>query len=308
MKFELNFLPTNASDEDIFEEIRRVDFLVGKDILTRTDFDKQGKINSSTLVRRFDNWHNVLIKAGIGHKYSGRSVTEKMIEQKAKFLKDVEIIGELQRIAKILNKNSITVDDIRHNSSIIGPKIISRRFGSWANGIKKAGLEISQFGHRYANEEYFENLLNVWTHHGRQPLLREMNEPPSEISSSVYEKRFDGWRKALEAFVARMNQEEQIDGRVFKTENTGKAVRQEIKKHSVAVEDRHGISLGLRYKVLSRDKFKCVKCGVSPATDHNCKLHIDHIAPFSKAGKTILDNLQTLCENCNLGKGGRLFT
>ena len=40
MKFELNFLPKNATDEDIFEEIRRIDSLVGKAILTRTDYDK----------------------------------------------------------------------------------------------------------------------------------------------------------------------------------------------------------------------------------------------------------------------------
>jgi len=166
MKFELNFLPANATDEDIFEEIRRVDSLVAKTILTRSDFDRHSKIHSSTLVRRFDNWRNVLIKTGLGHKYSGRSVSEKMIEQKAKFLKNEEIINELQRIAKLLNKNSITVDDIRHNSSIIGPKIVVRRFGTWANGIKKAGLEISLFGHRYSDEEYFENLLNVWTYHG----------------------------------------------------------------------------------------------------------------------------------------------
>lgn len=307
MKFELNFLPANATDEDLFEEIRRVDSLVGKDILTRTDYDKHSKIHSSTLVRRFDNWQNVLTKAGLSNKYSGRSVTDKMLEQKAKFLKDEEIISELQRIAKLLNKNSITVEDIRHNSTVIGPKIISRRFGSWANGIKKAGLEISQFGHRYSDEEYFENLLNVWTHHGRQPLLREMNETPSEITSGAYENRFDGWRKALEAFVVRMNQEEQADEQVFKKETLEQSVRQEIKKHSVVAEDRHGIPLGLRYKVLSRDKFKCVKDGRSPATDPACRLHIDHIVPFSKGGKTILENLQTLCEDCNLGKGNRHF-
>ncbi|MBI1820007.1 MAG: HNH endonuclease [Nitrospirae bacterium] len=58
---------------------------------------------------------------------------------------------------------------------------------------------------------------------------------------------------------------------------------------------------------MSRDKFKCARCGTSPATDPTCRLHIDHSIPFSKGGKTILNNLQTLCEKCNLGKGNRHF-
>lgn len=299
MKYELNFLPTNATDEDLFEEIRRVDSHVSKDILTRKDYDKYSKIHSSTLVSRFGSWQNVLTRAGLGHKYSGRSITDKMLENKAKYLKDDEIISELQRIAKLLNKNFITREDLEHNSTIIGSKIISSRFGTWANGIKKAGLEISQYGHRYSEDEYFENLLNVWTYHGRQPLLRHMDESPSGISSGAYENRFDGWRKALEAFVARMNQDEQI----FKKEIREKPIKQDIKNHSIDVEDRHGIPLGLRYKVLCRDKFKCVKDGRSPATDPTCRLQVDHIVPFTKGGKTILENLQTLCEECNLGKG-----
>ncbi|MBA3804703.1 MAG: HNH endonuclease, partial [Acidobacteria bacterium] len=31
-------------------------------------------------------------------------------------------------------------------------------------------------------------------------------------------------------------------------------------------------------------------------------LHVDHIRPWSKDGETLLENLQTLCSECNLGK------
>ena len=63
--------------------------------------------------------------------------------------------------------------------------------------------------------------------------------------------------------------------------------------------------LGLRYQVLKRDRFRCVKCGRSPATELNINLHIDYIVPFSLGGKTIIDNLQATCQDCNLGKGNR---
>ncbi|MBR5903681.1 MAG: HNH endonuclease, partial [Clostridia bacterium] len=58
----------------------------------------------------------------------------------------------------------------------------------------------------------------------------------------------------------------------------------------------------LRYQVLKRDNFKCCACGASPAKDPSVELHIDHIVPWSKGGETVIDNLQTLCSKCNLGK------
>ncbi len=58
----------------------------------------------------------------------------------------------------------------------------------------------------------------------------------------------------------------------------------------------------LRFEVLVRDKFTCRFCGASPNKDPSVTLHIDHIMPWSKGGKTTLSNLQTLCSTCNLGK------
>ena len=62
------------------------------------------------------------------------------------------------------------------------------------------------------------------------------------------------------------------------------------------------IGAGLRYQVLKRDNYKCCICGASPAKDPSIELHIDHIIPWSKGGETVIDNLQTLCSRCNLGK------
>ena len=62
------------------------------------------------------------------------------------------------------------------------------------------------------------------------------------------------------------------------------------------------IGLQLRFKVLQRDNFKCCACGASPAKDPSVELHIDHIVPWSKGGETTLENLQTLCSKCNIGK------
>lgn len=62
------------------------------------------------------------------------------------------------------------------------------------------------------------------------------------------------------------------------------------------------IGLQLRFKVFKRDNFKCCLCGASPAKDPTVELHVDHIIPWAKGGETTLDNLQTLCSKCNIGK------
>ena len=66
------------------------------------------------------------------------------------------------------------------------------------------------------------------------------------------------------------------------------------------IKKRRAISLGLRYRILTRDNNTCQCCGAK-ASD-GVQLHIDHIKPVSKGGTNILENLQTLCKDCNLGK------
>ena len=74
------------------------------------------------------------------------------------------------------------------------------------------------------------------------------------------------------------------------------------KKKRVQRKTSRNVSDKLRYQVLKRDHFRCCICGASPAKDAAVELHIDHIIPWSKGGETVLDNLQTLCSRCNLGK------
>lgn len=62
----------------------------------------------------------------------------------------------------------------------------------------------------------------------------------------------------------------------------------------------------VRAQVLERDGFRCRRCGTG--TQFGARLVIDHIHPFSKGGKTKIENLQTLCVECNAGKRDRLPT
>jgi 5-methylcytosine-specific restriction endonuclease McrA len=173
-----------------------------------------------------------------------------------------------------------------------------KRFTSWGNALAVAGLS-NRFDDSkiaFTDEERFENLLTTWTALGRQPLYREMAEPPSLIAVDSYVKRWGSWRKALEAFVDRVNQDAPNETRSVSKTSASKKVS--------AKRTPRNIPLGLRYTVLNRDRFRCVVDGRSPAT-HPVTLHVDHIKPWAEGGETVLENLRTLCSDCNLGKGVR---
>ena len=59
----------------------------------------------------------------------------------------------------------------------------------------------------------------------------------------------------------------------------------------------------LKRQVKIRDNYTCQCCGKYMPDEVG--LHIDHITPVSRGGKSILPNLQVLCDKCNLRKGNR---
>lgn len=80
--------------------------------------------------------------------------------------------------------------------------------------------------------------------------------------------------------------------------------RLEYQDRRMANDAEHAkVTRAMRYEVLRRDGFRCVKCG--RGREDGVKLHVDHIKPVSRGGKSEMDNLQTLCEDCNCGKGNR---
>lgn len=68
-------------------------------------------------------------------------------------------------------------------------------------------------------------------------------------------------------------------------------------------KERSLMSDSLRYDVLKRDNFRCTICGRTAAD--GIKLHVDHIMPVAKGGKTEMNNLRTLCNQCNSGKSDK---
>lgn len=197
---------------------------------------------------------------------------------------DQDLIDDLKRVADELAKDKVTIDEYNdrgkyHNSTL------NRRFGSWFKALEKAGLKKTRVLN-ISNEELFENLFDVWTNLGRQPKYNDLTKNVSKYSSGTYEKRFGGWRKSLEAFVAFVNEDELPEKNI------------ELQKSNYKRTPRN-INWRLRATTLMKDA-KCKLCGAT--SQDGATLHVDHIVPWANGGETVSENLQILCKRCNIGK------
>jgi hypothetical protein len=143
----------------------------------------------------------------------------------------------------------------------------------------------------------------VWRQLGHRPSRNEWEASNPRYSYTTYKTRFHGWINACIAFIDFKSGGSLLHDQPEppRKEDYGAEV-----KNVLPDEEKRNIPLKLRLAVLKRDSFRCVFCGKSPATHAGVALHIDHMVPFSEGGRTEIDNLQTLCEECNLGKGNAL--
>lgn len=310
-KFELSRLESydNAS---LLSELRRVASVVSSPVLTRAEFDRHSKASASVICGRFGGWSKALSLAGLSDRYSGTAENARLIAHGARTFSDAELLSELHGIAAKLGVNSLTMPQFNRHATM-NAETLRRRFGSWRKALERVGLTICNLGKRYSETDYFENLLKVWTQYGRQPTYGEMGRPPSLIRAKAYEAKWGRWRNALKAFLARVNndvansRETEASSSFQKPARASRAPSTRTNgKSPIETKLPRAISLGLRYDVMRRDHFRCVICGASPASMLGCELHVDHKNPVALGGKTVLDNLRTLCSECNIGKGAKV--
>ncbi len=304
--YELDRL-VDYSDASILAEVRRVAGVLPAGPITRRAFDQLSKVKSTTLLRRFGGWQQVLDAAGMHERYSGQPVSSKMRAQHGREWSDARVLEEIRRVAAMLGAESLTAEDFERHGEHVSTAVARARFGTWAKALRAAGLSASKHAHRYSDDDFFENLLTVWTYYGRSPRYAELDRPPSTISAGGYYKRFGTWGRAKLAFIERMNADGAADAASPASSPsapappTAGAARRERRSEA----EQRSIRIGLRYEILRRDHFRCVLCGASPATEPSCRLHVDHIVPVAAGGLTIATNLRTTCEPCNLGKGAK---
>lgn len=223
-----------------------------------------------------------------------------------------KIVAELVNVAKIYNFTRFTSKEFLKSASI-GHQTVFREFGTWdkameylSDALKEKGIVLKQRAKpkrkdAYTKKQLFDEMQRIWGQLGHRPSKDEWEQSNPHINYNTIRRHFSGWTNACKEFI------EYITGETLpeKSSSTVSAFAENENKSQIKPENYRTIPLGIRLKILARDNFRCVLCGRSPATDIGTKLHIDHIVPFSKGGKSTEDNLQTLCDACNLGKSNR---
>ncbi|MEI7689689.1 MAG: HNH endonuclease [Candidatus Saccharibacteria bacterium] len=204
-----------------------------------------------------------------------------------------EMITDIKRVATDLKKSSVTMEEYEKFGKY-HPSTLTRKIGSWFDILEKAGMEMNRSPINIPEEELFKNLEEVWIKLGKQPGWIETRTPLSKYSADTYAKRFGSWRNALERFVVYINNEEDA--------SSAEAVESLKVEPTTKHKTSRGINWRLRFIVMRKDNFKCQSCGRSPATDPSIILHVDHIKAWANGGETVIENLQTLCSVCNIGK------
>lgn len=288
---------------DLIDDIRRVASALSQSTVTQRQYRERGKYDPMTLITRFGSWNQAVMEAQlVSHEAS---------------LSDEVLLADLRRVAAFVAPATVSKERYRELGKYDVGTFITH-FRSWNAALSAAALDHSKHV-GIPDERLFDNILRLWEHYGRQPRRRELGRPPSTISPGPYWRRFRSWTVALEQFVEFMSEREaEIDKPFEPAANESDSVAAVVLATAGAIPDsderlttlvsgpvhRRGPrdpSLRLRWKVLNRDHFRCQNCGASPATG-GPPLQVDHVIAWSVGGDTVLDNLQTLCLTCNLGK------
>ncbi len=217
-----------------------------------------------------------------------------------------KIVEELEKVAKQFDYTDFKEDNFTSISDISYYSVI-REIGTWEKvmlflfeHLKKKGIEFKIASRRspYTIEEMFAEMERIWLILGHRPSRNEWAANQPRISYDAIYRRFGSWKNACLQFIEyksgeQVNLKEEIVEKKIFTKTGGK---------KITIAKTRTIPLSVRIRVMNRDNFRCVFCGKSPATEIGTRLHIDHILAFSKGGTNTIENLQTLCETCNIGK------
>ena len=140
---------------------------------------------------------------------------------------------------------------------------------------------------------YFRSVID-WVQAIFPKTRKEMKGLPWGLFYNQHGKRTDLDPKKLEAEIQRLMGDEDVTKKsgIYEYLLTG-----DERKLSIRAFDRRD-SLA----AYERQAHKCVYCG---ETFEFSEMHADHITPWSKGGKTVPDNCQMLCRDCNLKKGAQ---
>lgn len=222
--------------------------------------------------REFGSWQATLEAAG----FKPNRFTD---------VSDAELLAEIERLADGSDEGPTRAE--MDNDGRFPASHIARRFGSWNEAIREAGLEPAKRT-QITDEELEDEFHRLKEALGHVPSGVEMDELGT-FSKGVYDLRFGTWNKAVEAFG-----EEPRYTRFGEGDDVGYGSLWETR----------------RAEIIERDDEECVVCGCQRdehQKQYRKDLHVHHIHRFideyDRTGSYEIahrsENLVTVCVSCH---------
>jgi hypothetical protein len=227
-----------------------------------------------------------------------------------------QVLEELEKVAEYYNFIEFSRQKFEKVASF-GSGVITRQFdGSWRKALDSLNIHLMNKGitlsprlstrnQVHSDKELFDEIGRIWKLVGHQPSLTEWREANPKILYNFVNFRFSRWIKACSEYIEYVMGNEIREDNFIIPDQLPKKTQLKA-RYFYKNSNYRNITILSRMKILRRDNFCCVFCGKSPVTDNSTKLHIGHIKPFSQGGSCSMENLQTICNECNNRKRSSL--
>lgn len=150
------------------------------------EFERSTGIDYHAVSRIFGSWHDAMLAAGLEPITSRRNITKP------------DLIAQAKILAAELEKDTLTITDWK-KKRICHDGVIRRRFGSWSNFLKEAGLRISN-PQDIPNDELLSEMGRLHKLLGKKVSPNDMDSK-GKFSSSTYIRRWDTWGNAWSCYL-----------------------------------------------------------------------------------------------------------
>jgi hypothetical protein len=195
-------------------------------------------------------------------------------------ISDGDLLADLLAVSRRLGREKVSVNDYQ-TFGRYSFRTHMRRFDSWTKALAKVGLRPAHY--RNVSAKALLRDLKRAARKGKSlKITVHRYQANGKYNIKTAYRHFGKWQHAVAAAGLMPGCDRKLAGQPAR----GPRI----------------VNATLRFKVMQRDHFRCLGCGRSPATELGVRLQVDHIVPWSKGGATVLENLQTLCDVCNIGK------
>ena len=161
---------------------------------TQDDLADHPKCPSGQTYRnRFESFAQALLDAG----FPAESINQPTENENQQLYSDEELLSELRRLADDLARPPRVAD--MSNKSSVSTSTINRRFGSFNNALRAAGLDITKphdQDSKYSREELLEHIRAITAESLTPPSPDDMNAADETPAASTYQRRFGSWDRA----------------------------------------------------------------------------------------------------------------